>query len=161
MGLVRQAQALRISPRCTEDTLSDEQAAGRNQWLKSCHPDLYNFAFSEGDEYTIDGVPQSKIVYVTFGVQDPSNKGKLILPGNWKAPVVADAPCELEVVDGRRYSPIGVCLPGCYEPRQVLRFKDGWETVEEAAGTRKSELITLSSSFTLERLSTQISSIKS
>ncbi len=87
---------------CSNDSLQEVQAEGRNLWFKKCDNRIYSAIFSEG-EFKMNGQMYGRRLYVHFGVND--GQGNFSFPGNWKAPTDPNASCEMP----EDYEPIGVC----------------------------------------------------
>ncbi len=149
------SHAFFIQPtRCEADSLDQKVVIQRNEWFKRCKPELYDMVFSEGDEFTFNKIKYDRRLYVTFGVK--VSTGGFTFPGNWMAPVVADAPCDTAA----GYAPIGVCTSGCYQGDQQLLFEEGTVGIEEAMNRNLNHVVTLSDLATLERPVSQLSPIR-
>ena len=148
--------------RCAADNLTDIQAIGRMDWFRECYPKKYEALFVLGDVVTENGVGVRRYPIFAHVV-----KGVVTDPLNWRAPTDANGLKNATLEEKLEkckvpsdYKPIGFCTVGCYAPGQALLFHDGWETVEVAASMKKSDLVTLSSTSTLEQPLTQPSRIK-
>ncbi len=79
-------------PRRCIERLTQEEARGRNQWLKKCHPTHYKLLFPGGIE-SFNSYDPSRLVYPTYGkITGLNDKGEVLFePVEWIAPTVAPA----------------------------------------------------------------------
>jgi hypothetical protein len=155
------AQIVELRQRCEDDNLNPQQAQGRFQWLKRCHPDvLTDFHDTLFPEYRADpadlkidiledewlysrGRLRGRPKYLTFGLADNSN------PQNWQAPTDKNAACGMPA----GYIPLGLCTSSCYHPSQVVLFEQGEVPIGEAFDQVFDRIITLDDGSTLDSLS--------
>ncbi len=137
------AEAFFVDPqRCEHDSIDQNQVLARNQWFKRCKPELYDMVYSEGDEFTFNKIHYQRRLYVTFGV--PKAGGGFDYPGNWMAPIDANAGCDTPV----GYKAIGVCTSGCYLPDQKLMFPGGEVEIKKAMNLDLAQVVTLTENST-------------
>lgn len=128
-----------LEARCEEDSLDPDQARGRNAWAERCGylpegltaEDL-NHVFDGGG---FDGRP----VYPIF--REP---GTLSMAG-YRAPVVADAPCDKPA----NLTYMDLCTSSCYTPAMRILLPEGYIPVKRALEDAHPHVIAVSTKSTL------------
>jgi hypothetical protein len=124
-----------VQERCTQNSLTIEQAHGRNRWAEKCK------------EYFLDDKPQFlEVFYALKNLPRPfyalvSTEDEQ----RWDAPTNKNEPCEPYT----KY--FTMCLASCFTPTQEILFEDGYTPIKEALNQKKQGLMTLTKDSRLEK----------
>jgi hypothetical protein len=125
----------KLRARCSDDSLDVVQASERIEWSAKCGH------INEDEKYDALFIRENKRrdrpMYPTYANE--------ALTEAWHAPVDRNAPCT--VPDG--ITLVGFCTASCYTPEQELLFPDGFVSIREAKEARLPDIMTLSTSATL------------
>jgi len=146
--------------RCASDQLTPAQANERIEWALRCgyisaqkafdYRYFYNFSTGKVE-------PKASYTYPVFGWPASATSNAVV----WVAPLDRNTSCPVaySATLGGSARVVSDCVAGCYTPEQKLLFSKGEVTVRDAQETRRTDVVTLRTIATMERLAFQVGKV--
>lgn len=168
-----------IDIRCSNDSLSPAEAAGRINWSLTQHPQEtaeYWYYLAAGDvdftkeNRTLEGVvdmvrkewllmptgeQRPRPIYPLWAIDADAGDPVVAKAMTWRAPVDPSAPAKDRADAHIRAK----CTSSCYKPEVRVFFPDGYHAIVDAVSKRFPKVVALSESSTFENLKYKVSKV--